>query len=168
MWLSDTGFFRFLPINFHIFQKPDLASWIWMDPDKKEQLAYIESEMVDKHNIDGVRPMFEFNFDNDEPSSGENKPNLEPNQEEGNHESGVHLDPMEHQGTGEDHHEQMEHEHGDHDDHGDHHDNHGDHHEHGNHDDHGDHHNHDGHHEHDEHHVHGNHHLEGKQHPLFI
>ena len=90
--------------------------------------------MIDKHTIDGVRPMFEFSFDED--ITDGNKLVL-------NHHE--HDDDHEHHGE---HHGDHDEHHGDH--HGDHDEHHGDHDEH-----HGDHHGH-----HDEHH--GEHHPEGE------
>ena len=124
-----------------------------MDPDRKEQLAFIESEMVDKHNIEGVRPMFVLSFDdNDETSNGENIEYFEEIdagvENNFNGQSSEDHEHMEHHEHGEHHdHEHMEnHEHGEHNEHNEH----GDHHEHGEH------------HEHDEHGHHGHHHMEGR------
>jgi hypothetical protein len=47
-------------------KEEDLSNWAWMDPDKKEQLASMESQMLDEYTQsiikNGLRPMFEFNF----------------------------------------------------------------------------------------------------------
>ena len=44
----------------------DLTNWSWMDPTKKQQLANMESQMLDEYTQsiikNGLRPMFEFNF----------------------------------------------------------------------------------------------------------
>ena len=122
-----------------------------MDPDRKEQLAFIESEMVDKHNIEGVRPMFQFSFDdNDESSNGGTNEYVE--------EIDVGVENHFNGQSSEEDHEHMEHhEHGEHHDH-----EHMENHEHGEHNEHGDHHEHGEHHEHDEHGHHGHHHMEGR------
>ena len=121
-----------------------------MDPDRKEQLAFIESEMVDKHNIEGVRPMFQFSFDdNDESSNGGNNENFE--------EIDVGVENHFNGQSSEDHEHMEHHEHGEHHDH-----EHMENHEHGEHNEHGDHHEHGEHHEHDEHGHHGHHHMEGR------
>jgi hypothetical protein len=44
----------------------DISGWAWMDPSKKQQLANMESQMLDEYTQsiikNGLRPMFEFNF----------------------------------------------------------------------------------------------------------
>ena len=108
-----------------------------MDPDKQEALAYIESEMVDKHNIEGVRPMFEFSFEDKD--SLDYQQGLKQAQEDENHE---HIENEHHE---HDHHEHMEHENDEHNEHMEH--------------EHGEHHEHD---ELDHRHGSGHHHPEGK------
>ena len=130
-----------------------------MDPDRKEQLAFIESEMVDKHNIAGVRPMFEFSFDdNDESSNGENNEYFEEiDVGVENHINGQSVEGHEHM----EHHEDGEHnEHGEHHEHMENHEH--EQHEHGEHPEHGEHH------EHGEHvdDHHGHHHMEGRNYIL--
>ena len=116
-------------------KKPDLSSWVWMDPDKQEALAYIESEMADKHNIDGVRPMFEFSFD-DEAEDDTEEEHLEHLEHDQKNNQVDHRHDNPHHGQ--DHMEsehgihQMEHHHDNHSEHHDehHHPHHGEHHEH--------------------------------------
>ena len=47
-------------------KEEDLSSWAWMDANKKQQLANMESQMLDEYTQsiikNGLRPMFEFNF----------------------------------------------------------------------------------------------------------
>ena len=121
-----------------------------MDPDRKEQLAFIESEMVDKHNIEGVRPMFVLSFDDyDESSNGGNNEYFE--------EIDVGAENNFNGQSSEDHEHMEHHGHEEHNEHGEHHDHeHMETHEHDEHNEHGDHH------EYDEHDHHGHHHMEGR------
>ena len=107
--------------------------------------ASIETEMIDKHTIDGVRPMFEFSFDED--STDGNKLVLNHHEHDDDEHHG------EHHGDHDEHHGEH---HGDHDEH------HGEHHPEGehaihemHHDHHGEHHGHHGEHHGEMHHGHG-------------
>ena len=142
-------------------RKPDFSNLNWMDSDKKEALALIESDMVEQHNIDGVRPMFEFTFEDDATVHQHDHDH----EDHDHHEEGqdAHHD---HENHAHDHHGQEDHDHHDHGEHhmeGDHeiHEMHHDHHEHHDHMDHDDHH-HDHHgdqnHEHEHGHEHHEHH----------
>ena len=101
--------------------RPNLANWAWMDPDKQDALASIETEMIDKHTIEGVRPMFEFTFDDDVAEPSEILQDVH-EEHDHHHEHGDHHDHGEHHGHGEHH---MEGEHGIHEMHHHEHDHHG-------------------------------------------
>ena len=143
-----------MPRNENVRLKPDFSNLNWMDPEKQEALALIESDMVDQHNIDGVRPMFEFTFEDDATEVLDHDHHPDEEQEGHDHSHG-------HSEGQDDHHDQEDHSH----DQGEHHSDHSHEHDHGDH--HGDHHMegdhaiHEMHHEHHDHHMdhdhHGNH-----------
>ena len=104
--------------------RPNLANWAWMDPERQDALASIETEMIDKHTIEGVRPMFEFTFDDDvdQPVGILQEVQHEEHdhhEHDGDHDHGHH---GEHHGHGEHH---MEGEHGIHEMHHHEHEHHG-------------------------------------------
>ena len=156
--------------NQNVRLKPDFSNLNWMDPEKQEALALIESDMVDQHNIDGVRPMFEFTFEDDATEVLGQDHDHHPEDQEGHDHSHEHSDDHDHHDHQEDHgehhgdhsheHDHEEH-HGDHEhDHGDHHHGHGDHHmegDHAIHEMHHEHHDHASHHDHHDHHGHMDH-----------
>ena len=113
--------------------------------------------MIDKHTIDGVRPMFEFSFDEDITDGNKLVLNHHEHDDDHEHHGEHHGDHDEHHG---DHHGDHDEHHGDH--HGHHDEHHGEHHPEGehaihemHHDHHGEHHGHHGEHHGEMHHGHG-------------
>ena len=127
-----------------------------MDPNRKDSLAELESEMV----LEGVRPMFEFTFDDDEPDNGnyhDHQGDHSHDHSHGNHEH-EHDAHHDHKHDMENHDHQGDHSHGNHEhDHQHEHDGHDmENHEHDHHQDHSHDHNHGDHGDHDHQHEHHN------------
>ena len=110
--------------------------------------------MIDKHTIDGVRPMFEFSFDEDITDGNKLVLNHHEHDDDHEHHGEHHGDHDEHHG---DHHGDHDEHHGDH--HGHHDEHHGEHHPEGEHAIHEMHHDHHG-----EHHGHGHGEHHGEMH----